>query len=244
MIKKIVLITGSTSGIGKQIALDFLKQGDFVIINSTKNEKNLKIELEFFKEYKDMFKYYMFDVTNRQEVKVAISDILSRYGRIDILVNNAGITKDRTLVNLEYNMWDEVIDTNLTGVFNICKEVVPYMREKKSGKIINISSVIGLSGNFGQCNYSASKAGLNGFSKSLSLELARYGITVNVVSPGFIYTEMTKCMPIKSIENIKKKIPMGHMGKTEDVSNVVMFLAKDESSYITGSNISVNGGLY
>ena len=241
MKKRIALVTGSTRGIGKQIALDFLKEGYFVIING---REDIIDQLDVFNDYKDMFEYYKFDITNRESVKYYIKEIANKYGKIDILVNNAGITRDKTLLKLDYDMWDKVIDINLTGVFNLCKEVVPLMRENKFGRIINISSVVGLSGSFGQTNYTASKAGVIGFSKSLALELAKYGITVNSIAPGYIETEMTNKMPMEVIEKVKSKIPVGEFGKPEDVSNVVKFLAKEESRYITGETISVNGGIY
>ena len=242
--RKIVLITGSIRGIGKYIALEFLSDGYFVILNGTREYKNIIKELYDFKKFEGNYEYFKFDVSNRKEVKVAVSKILEKYSRIDILINNAGITRDKSLIKLSEEDWDAVIDVNLNGVFNLCKEIVPSMKENKFGRIINMSSIIGLSGNFGQTNYAASKAGVIGFTKSLALEVAKYGITVNSVAPGYIKTDMIKNINNNILEAIESKIPVGYMGSTKDVANVVKFLAKDESRYILGETISVNGGMY
>lgn len=244
MKNKIVLITGSIRGIGKEIAIEFLENGYFVILNGISDEEEICQSMEDFNKYTGNYEYYRFDVSNREEVQYAVSTILDKYSKIDILVNNAGIARDKSLVKLEDNMWDDVINVNLTSAYNLCKQVVPNMILNKNGRIINIASVIALSGNFGQTNYAASKAGLIGFSKSLAQEVARYGITVNTVAPGFIKTDMTKDLPVNVVETLSKKIPLGEFGLPKDVANVVLFLAKDESRYITGETISVNGGLY
>ncbi|MGV1060030.1 3-oxoacyl-[acyl-carrier-protein] reductase [Clostridium perfringens] len=245
MSRKVALITGSARGIGKEIALEFLQKGYFVILNGTNTYNEIEEEiLKDFISYKGLYEYYKFDISNRDQVKEVFEKIKSKYKKIDVLVNNAGITRDKSLVNLDGEMWDEVINVNLTGAFNISKEIIPMMIENKYGRIINIASVIALSGNFGQTNYAASKAGLIGFSKSLAQEVAKYGITVNSVAPGFIKTDMTKNLPENVVENINKKIPMKTFGETKDVANTVLFLASDGARYITGETISVNGGLY
>lgn len=242
--KRIVLISGSIRGIGKHIALEFLNDNYFVILNGTRVYEDIIEELNDFNKFEGNYEYFKFDVANRKEVKMAISKILEKYKRIDILINNAGITRDKSLIKLSEEDWDAVIDVNLNGVFNLCKEIVPSMKENKFGRIINMSSIIGLSGNFGQTNYSASKAGVIGFTKSLALEVAKYGITVNSVAPGYIKTDMIKNINNNILEAIESKIPVGYMGSTKDVANVVKFLAKDESRYILGETISVNGGMY
>lgn len=238
---KIVVVTGGTKGIGAQVALDFLKQGDAFVVITSRNVPNLS---DAFKAYEGKFEHVKMDVADQESVNTGIAQILEKHGRIDVLVNNAGITRDTTMKKMQREQWDAVIGTNLTGAFHTCKAVMPGMIEQKSGRIINISSVIGLMGNFGQANYSASKAGLIGFTKSLALELIRYGITVNAVAPGFIATEMTAAIPEEAMAKINAKIPFGAMGTPEDISNAVLFLAKDESRYITGETLSVNGGLY
>ena len=238
---KIVVVTGGTKGIGAQTALDFLKQGDNYVIITSRNVPTLS---DAFKPYEGKFEHVKMDISDPESVNAGIASILEKHGRIDVLVNNAGITRDTTMKKMQKEQWDEVIATNLTGAFNTCKAVMPGMIAQKSGRIINVSSVIGLMGNFGQANYSASKAGLIGFTKSLALELIRYGITVNAVAPGFIATEMTAAIPEEAMAKINAKIPFGSMGTPEDVAHVILFLAKDESRYITGETISVNGGLY
>lgn len=242
MNKGIVLVTGSTRGIGKAIALEFLKRDYFVILNS-RNKYNID-EFNWLKPFNGKFDYFPFDVSNKNEVDTALMKIINTYKNIDILVNNAGINKDKSFVKLQDSMWNKVIDVNLNGVYNVCKSVVPKMIENKRGRIINVSSVIALSGNFGQTNYSASKAGVIAFSKSLAQEIAKYGVLVNCVAPGFIDTDMTKGLPDNIKDDLERKIPLGYFGKAEDVANVVIFLSEEHSRYITGETISVNGGLY
>ncbi|MBU3103143.1 3-oxoacyl-[acyl-carrier-protein] reductase [Clostridium gasigenes] len=244
MQKRVVVITGSIRGIGREIALEFLEQGDFVIINGRREYEDVIAELEMFSRYINMYEYVKFDISKKEEVQEGIKSIISKHKNIDVLINNAGITRDKSLVKLEHSMWDEVINVNLTGAFNVCKEVVPNMIKNNSGRIINIASVIALSGNFGQTNYAASKSGLIGLAKSLAQEVAKYGITVNAIAPGFIKTDMTKNLPEKAVENLMAKIPMKCFGEASDVANVALFLSSDRSKYITGETISVNGGLY
>ena len=172
-----------------------------------------------------------------------VKEAIAKFGKIDILVNNAGITKDTLIAMMKEDAFDKVIDVNLKGTFNVTKNVVPYMMKKRSGNIINISSVVGIVGNAGQSNYAASKAGIIGFTKSLAKELAPRNIRVNAVAPGFIDTDMTSVLSDKVKENINLQIPLKRMGKAQEVANVVSFLANDESSYITGQVINVDGGM-
>lgn len=181
-------------------------------------------------------------VTEPAAIKIAVDEIIAKYSRIDILINNAGITRDRSFLKMSQDEWQSVIDVNLTGVFNCTKEVVPYMVEQKYGKIVCTSSIVGITGNFGQTNYVATKAGIIGMVKTWAKEFAKHNITANAVAPGFIKTEMTDLMPEEVRNKIVSEIPAKRMGTTEDIANAYLFLASDESSYINGHCISVNGG--
>ena len=183
------------------------------------------------------------DVANFEDCENFVKQVIERFGQIDVLVNNAGITKDMLLMRMKKEDFEQVIDTNLVGTFNVTKNVVPYMMKARSGRIINISSVVGISGNAGQTNYSASKAGIIGFTKSLAKEIASRNILVNAVAPGFIETNMTDVLKDDVKQEIAKNIPLKRMGTTQDVANVVKFLASDDSSYITGQVINVDGGM-
>ena len=240
---KIALITGGTRGIGKQIALTFAKEGYNIAINyRTENEdlKNTKKEIE-----ENNVKCFTFqgDVTNFKDCEQFVKQIVEEFGNIDVLVNNAGITRDTLLMRMKEEDFKQVIDTNLIGTFNVTKNVISYMMKARSGRIINISSVVGISGNAGQTNYSASKAGIIGFTKSLAKEVASRNITVNAVAPGFIETQMTDVLKEDIKEEIAKKIPLKRMGTPQDVANVVKFLASNDSSYITGQVINIDGGM-
>jgi len=241
---KNVLITGGTAGIGKQIALTFAEQGANVAIFGTNVERAQQV-VEEMKQGKpeQKFLFEIVDVSKKSEIEKAIQDILGKWESIDVLVNNAGITRDGLLMKMKEEHWDEVLDVNLKSVFNMCQALVRPMMKAKQGKIINISSVVGLTGNAGQVNYSASKSGVIGFTKSLALELATRGICVNCIAPGFIETRMTEALTDAQKEGILKKIPMGRIGKPEEISHVALFLASDLSKYMTGQVLTVDGGM-
>lgn len=240
---KVVLVTGGSRGIGKAISLAFAKEKAKVLINFRDNkeaaEKTMREALELGGEVY----LYQGDVSKEDDVENMFEDILTRFGRLDILVNNAGITKDSLLLRMKMEDWEKVLAINLRGVFLCTREAAKIMIRQRSGRIINISSIVGERGNIGQANYSSAKAGIIGFTKSVARELAGRGITVNVVAPGFIETEMTADLPQELKDNYLKQIPLQRFGKPEEVASVVKFLASDEASYITGAVINVDGGL-
>lgn len=241
---KVAFITGGTRGIGKKIAITLAKDGYDIAINYRKENddlENIKNEIE---KTNAKFLAVKGDVTDIDSTQQMVNDIIKEYGKIDVLVNNAGITKDTLLVRMKKEEFEDVIDVNLIGTFNITKNVIPYMIKQRKGRIINISSVVGISGNAGQTNYSASKAGIIGFTKSLAKEVGSRNILVNAVAPGFIETQMTDILKDEVKEEISKKIPLKRIGTVEDVANVVKFLTSEDSSYITGQVIQVDGGMY
>lgn len=240
---KVALITGATRGIGKQIALELASQGYDIALNYRKQNEELealKKEIES-KNVKCLTVYG--DVSNYEDVENFIKEIIKEFGKIDVLVNNAGITKDMLLMRMKKEDFESVIDVNLIGTFNVTKNVIPYMMKARNGKIVNISSVVGISGNAGQTNYSASKAGIIGFTKSLAKEVASRNINVNAIAPGFIKTDMTDVLKDEVKEEISKTIPLKRMGEAKDVANLVKFLVSEESNYITGQVINVDGGM-
>ena len=240
---KVALVTGATRGIGKQIALCLAKEGYDIALNyRSENEEltNTKNELE---NLGIKVLPVQGDVSNYEDCERFVKEIIENFGQIDVLVNNAGITKDMLLMRMKKEDFEQVIDVNLVGTFNVTKNVINYMLKAKSGRIINISSVVGVSGNAGQTNYSASKAGIIGFSKSLAKEVASRNILVNCIAPGFIQTDMTNVLKDEVKEEIAKNIPLKRMGTPEDVARVVKFLASEDSSYITGQVINVDGGM-
>jgi len=239
-----VIVTGGSRGIGKAISLDFASEGANVIFIYLKNHKTAKKTLEELKLFNVEAQGICLDVSNYDLVQKEFRKIINCCKKIDILVNCAGINRDKVLKKMTKNEWDQVINTNLTGCFNCSKAVIKNMISNNYGRIINISSIISLTGNFGQTNYSASKSGINGFTKSLALETAQYGITINSVCPGFTETDMLKKIPKKIKENFLNNIPKGRFGVPEDISNVVKFLAFRQSDYVTGQIIHVNGGHY
>ena len=240
---KVAMITGATRGIGKQIALTLANEGYNIVLNyRTENDelKQLKNEIES-KKIKCLT--VQGDVTNFEDCKQMIESAIEEFGKVDVLVNNAGINKDMLLARMKEEDFKQVIDVNLVGTFNMTKNIISYMMKARNGRIINISSVVGIAGNAGQTNYSASKAGIIGFTKSLAKEVASRNILVNAVAPGFIETNMTDVLKQEVKDEIAKNIPLKRMGTPKDVSNVVKFLASEDSSYITGQVISVDGGM-
>ena len=240
---KCSVVTGASRGIGRAIAKRLAKAGSNIVLNYRSSEKEaseLKSELE---DMNVEVLVYKCDIQNINEVSEMLKAAKEKFGKIDIMVNNAGITKDTLLLRMKQEDFDSVIDVNLKGVFNCLKEITPIMVKQKGGKIINLSSVIGLIGNAGQVNYAASKAGVIGMTKSLAKEVGSRGITVNAVAPGFIQTDMTNDLNDKYKDEIKKNIPLRRLGEAEDVANLVAFLASEESSYITGQVINVDGGM-
>ena len=240
---KNVIVTGATRGIGREIALTLAQNG----ANIAMNYRNLNSEVEdLINEIKSFGVDALAikcDVSITEEVDNFVKEVKSHYNTIDVLVNNAGITKDGLILRMKEEDFDDVLDVNLKGTFNTTKSVSSIMVRQKYGKIINISSVVGIAGNAGQCNYAASKAGVIGFSKSVARELASRNINVNVVAPGYINTDMTKNLPDKIKEEIIKSIPMKKIGDPKEVANLVLFLSSNLSDYITGQVINVDGGL-
>ncbi len=234
----VVLVTGGTRGIGRAVAERFKSVGAKVYITGTNDERTKTAAEEIG------VNGFKMDVTDREEVKRVVSEILELEGRIDVLVNNAGITRDTLFIRMKDEDWDRVIDTNLNGVYNVTRTVVPSMVKKRKGNIINISSVVGFTGNVGQVNYSATKSALVGFTKSLAKELGGRGIRVNCVAPGYITTDMTKAIPDKIKEELLRSIPLRREGEPREIADVCLFLASNMASYITGTVIHVNGGLF
>lgn len=239
--KKVALITGASRGIGKSIALELARNKVIIIINYNKDEKEAIAVVNEIKKIGVNCIAIKADVSNFEECAAMIEDIRKKFGSLDILVNNAGALSDKTLKNMTKEQWDFVIKTNLYSIFNVTKNAITLLRD--NGRIINISSIVGISGNFGQTNYAASKAGIIGFTKSLAKELGKRHITVNAVAPGFIETQMTKGLSFIRKRIILTMIPIGRTGTPQDVANLVAFLASDKASYITGEVICIDGGL-
>ena len=240
---KTILITGSTRGIGKAIAENCIQEGATVIICGTREEKVKEIVEEFNSKYKKPQIGLACNISTFENCENLIKEALTKTEKIDVLINNAGITKDNLILRMKPDDWDNVINTNLNSAFYLTKSITRHMLKNKGGKIINISSVVGIMGNPGQSNYAASKAGLIGFTKSIAKELGAKGIICNAIAPGFIETDMIKALPEEYLNNIIQSVPIKRLGKTEDVSNLTVFLASDDSNYITGQTISVDGGM-
>ncbi len=240
---KVALITGSSRGIGKQIAIKLAKNGYNIVVNYVNKNEEVEKTIEELKQFGVEVLEAQGDISNYEQSEKIVNLVIEKFGQIDVLVNNAGITKDMLIMRMKKEDFTKVIDVNLVGTFNITKNVIPHMMKKRTGRIINISSVVGISGNAGQCNYAASKAGIIGFTKSLAKELASRNILVNAVAPGFIETNMTDVLQENVKEEIKKQIPLKRIGKAEDVANAVYFLTSEESSYITGQVLQVDGGM-
>ena len=240
--ERVALVTGASRGIGRAIAQALAKQGATVV--AAARGANARAVAEEIVAAGGRAEFATADVAAPGSAEEAVGGVIGRHGRIDILVNNAGITRDQLMLRLKREDWDAVIATNLTAAFALTQAAIKHMIRQRSGRIISISSVVGQAGNAGQANYAASKAGLIGFSKAVALEVASRGITVNVVAPGLIETDMTKAMTGQAREGWENRIPLKRLGTPEDVAAAVCFLASQEASYITGQVLAVNGGMY
>jgi 3-oxoacyl-[acyl-carrier protein] reductase len=240
---KTALVTGGSRGIGRCIALELASKGVNVAVNYTKNSEAAEAVVREIKAAGAAGIAVKADVSIASEVENLVNEVLNTFGSIDILVNNAGITRDNLILRMTEEEFDDVINTNLKGAFICTKYISKVMIKQKSGKIINVSSVVGIVGNAGQSNYAAAKAGLIGFTKSMAKELAKRGINVNAVAPGFIQTDMSSRLPEKVKEEFLNSIPLMRAGKPEDVAKAVMFLASEYSDYITGQVINIDGGM-
>ncbi|EWT24629.1 TPA: 3-oxoacyl-[acyl-carrier-protein] reductase [Staphylococcus aureus] len=241
---KSALVTGASRGIGRSIALQLAEEGYNVAVNYAGSKEKAEAVVEEIKaKGVDSFAIQA-NVADADEVKAMIKEVVSQFGSLDVLVNNAGITRDNLLMRMKEQEWDDVIDTNLKGVFNCIQKATPQMLRQRSGAIINLSSVIGAVGNPGQANYVATKAGVIGLTKSAARELASRGITVNAVAPGFIVSDMTDALSDELKEQMLTQIPLARFGQDTDIANTVAFLASDKAKYITGQTIHVNGGMY
>ena len=239
---KVALITGGTRGIGKAIAKKFAENGYNLVINYVSENTNLE-KLKNDINSKNEILFVRANVGDFESSEELVKQAVEKFGKIDVLVNNAGITRDNLIMRMKEEDFDNVININLKGTFNVTKNVVPYMMKKRNGKIVNISSVVGVSGNAGQCNYAASKAGIIGFTKSIAKELASRNILANCVAPGFIDTDMTEVLSDSVKENINSQIPLKRMGTAEEIAKAVYFLAGEDNTYITGQVLNVDGGM-
>lgn len=241
--EKIAIVTGAGRGIGREISVLLASFGAKIIVSDIA-EGNSPTTVEESQSHGGHAQFFKINVSKTDEVNASVKEILKQFGKVDILINNAGITRDNLMMRLKEEDWDQVLNVNLKGAFNMSKAILPSMLKERYGRIINISSVIGLMGNPGQANYAASKAGLIGLTKAMAREVASRGITVNAVAPGYIDTEMTKAIP----EEIKKKlieiIPAGRLGTPRDVAEGILFLCSDQAAYITGQVLGINGGMY
>ncbi|RID83335.1 SDR family oxidoreductase [Peribacillus asahii] len=240
---KVAIVTGGSRGIGAAIALELAKNGAKVVINYNRSAGSAEQVIESIKKIGGEAYAVQADVSNSEESENLIKETINHFGKLDILINNAGITRDSTFKKLSEEDWRTVIDVNLNSVYNTSSIALPYLLESDAGRIINISSIIGQAGGFGQTNYAAAKAGIIGYTKSLALELAKSNVTVNSICPGFIDTEMVQEIPENIRENIVAKIPARRFGQPEEIARGVVFLCKD-GGYITGQQLNINGGLY
>ncbi len=240
---KAALVTGGSRGIGRSIALKLAEKGAKVAVNYAGREDAANETVNLIKQKGGEAFAIQADVSNAGEVQQMVKQVIAAFGSLDILVNNAGITRDNLIMRMKEADWDDVINTNLKGVFHCTKAVTRQMMKQRKGRIINISSIVGISGNAGQANYVAAKAGVIGLTKTTAKELASRNITVNAVAPGFIETEMTNELDDQLKEEMLKQIPLASFGQPEDVANVVAFLASDESRYMTGQTLHVDGGM-
>lgn len=240
---KVALVTGASRGIGQATAIDLAKAGADVVVNFIGNEAVAQETVEKIEALGRKAIKIKADVGNAEDVQAMVDEAVAAFGHIDILVNNAGITRDGLLIRMKDSDWDDVLNINLKGVYLVTKAVAKLMVKQRAGRIINMTSVSGVTGNVGQANYAAAKAGVIGFTKTCAKELAARGITVNAIAPGFIETAMTDVLPEKIKEGIAGTIPFGRMGQPEEIANVVTFLASDFASYITGQVLNVDGGM-
>ena len=234
---RVALVTGGTRGIGEAISLALKAQGRTVVANYVGNDA----AAESFKAATGI-PVVKFNVSSYEDCEAGLAKITAEYGPVEVLVNNAGITRDGTLLRMRRDMWDAVLDTNLGACFNLCKLTFEGMRERKFGRIVNVGSINGQAGQYGQVNYAAAKSGIHGFTKALAQEGARYGITVNAIAPGYVDTEMVRAVPGEVLRKIVAKIPIGRLGRAEDIARGVAFLTADEAEFVTGSTLSINGG--
>ena len=240
---KVALVTGAAQGIGKAVALLLARHGADIVVSDINLEKAEETAKEIESTGVNAMAVKL-DVASLSDVERTVAAILEKFAKIDILVNNAGITRDKLILRMTEEDWDLVLKVNLKGTFNCTKAVVKHMAKQRSGKIVSIASVVGEMGNAGQVNYSASKAGVIGLTKTIAREFAQRGINVNAIAPGYIETPMTEVLPEKVKEELKRLIPMERLGKPEDVAEAVLFLVSEESNYITGHVLKVNGGIY
>lgn len=241
---KVALVTGASRGIGRSIALQLAEEGYNVVVNYAGNKEKAEVVVEEIKSKGVESVAMQANVANGDEVKAMIKEIVKTFGSLDVLVNNAGITRDNLLMRMKEHEWNDVIDTNLKGVFNCIQKATPQMLKQRGGRIINLTSVVGAVGNPGQINYVASKAGVIGMTKTAARELASRHITVNAVAPGFIVSDMTDALNDDLKETMKTQIPLGRFGQDTDIAHTVAFLASDKAAYITGQTIHVNGGMH
>lgn len=234
---RVAVVTGGTRGIGRSICEEFQDE-DYTIVATYHGSEE---QAQRFRD-ETTIHTWKFDVGDYEQCQKACNEIAEQWGPIDILVNNAGITRDNTILKMTPEDWDAVIRTNLSSCFNMSKAVFPSMRERKFGRIINIGSINGQAGQYGQVNYAAAKEGIHGFTKALALEGAKYGITVNAVAPGYVNTEMVQAVPQNILDKIIAQIPVGRLGRAQDIARAVVFLCDEDSDFITGSTISINGG--
>jgi 3-oxoacyl-[acyl-carrier protein] reductase len=240
---KVALVTGASRGIGRAIAVNLGKLG-FIVVGTATSEAGAANISAYLQEQSLTGEGLCLNVSSDESVATLISTIAEKYGMPTVLVNNAGITKDNLLMRMKAEEWGDVIDTNLNSMYRLCKACIKGMSKARWGRIINISSVVASSGNAGQSNYAASKAGIEGFTRALAKEIGSRGITVNAVAPGFIDTDMTKDLPEKQAELLLSSIPLGRLGQPEEIAEVVGFLASDGGAYMTGETLHVNGGMY
>ena len=241
--KKVVFVTGASRGIGKEVALKFAEEGYDVVINYVSDKTDVEaLKKEFAEKGADSL-ILKADVSKEEDVKDVVEKAIEKFGKIDVLVNNAGITRDNLLMRMSTEDFDKVIDINLKGTFLVTKAVTKYMMKKRCGSIVSLASVVGVVGNAGQCNYSASKAGIIGFTKSIAKELASRNIRANAVAPGFIETDMTSVLSDTVKESIHNQIPLKRMGSSKEVAELIYFLGSEKSSYITGQVINIDGGM-